>query len=106
MEERTQQPKPYRHGHRANSGTRYLYGRGKTTKGPKWTLLPVQPKGAHRQILPTKKRTSCGSIHVQHPGGYGSNSRTRKRRTKAQALIATLHAESAEVRDCFADELL
>src|SRR6266702_1199152 len=83
MEERTQQPKPQRHGHRANSGTRYLYGRGKTTKGPKRTLLPVQPKRAHRQILPTKKRTSCGSIHVQHPGGYGSNSRTRKRRTKS-----------------------
>src|SRR6266581_1021211 len=82
MEERTQQPQSKRHGHRANSGTRYLYGRGKTTKGPKWTLLPVQPKRAHRQILPTKKRTSCGSIHVQHPGGYGPNSRTRKRRTK------------------------
>src|SRR6266702_1579647 len=82
MEKRTQQPQSQRHGHRANQGTRHIYGRRKTTKGPKRTLLPVQPKGAHCQILPPKKHTSCGSIYVQHPGGYGPNSRTCKRRTK------------------------
>src|SRR6266702_3663711 len=82
VEERTQQSQSERHGHRANKGTRHLHRRGKTTTSPKRTLLPVQPKGTHRQKLPPKKHTSCGSIHVKHPSNHSPNPRTCERCAK------------------------
>src|SRR6266702_4572468 len=66
-----------RHGHRTNQGTRHIHGRRKTTKGSKWTLLPLQPKRAYRQILSKPISKSRGSINEQCTHHHRPDPRTR-----------------------------
>src|SRR6266702_1411426 len=63
VEERAQQ-KPECHGHRMHQGLRHIYGCGKMAEDSKRTLLPMQPKGTHRQILSQTRSKSRGSIHI------------------------------------------
>src|SRR6266571_1385206 len=77
MEKRAQQSQPKRHGHRTNQGTRHIHGRRKTTKGSKWTLLPLQPKRTYRQILSKPSSKSRGSIHEQCTHHHRPDPRTR-----------------------------
>ncbi len=53
-----------------NQGACHIHGRRKTAMSSKRTLLPVQSKGAHRKILPSKARKSHQDFYVQHPGCY------------------------------------
>src|SRR6266702_1166821 len=88
VEERTQQPQAERHGYRKDKGACHLYRRRKMTKSSKWTLLLLQPKRTHCQVLPEPRSKGSRSIHVQHPSRYCPNPRTSERNSKGTSTYS------------------